>query len=81
MLGTHQQWRRNVTATRDCGRVTAILYSPLTTRLKSLARILPKHPFTITRGHVCNRIPQITIRIPIRQNAGVHALTLLSLFQ
>jgi len=31
----------NVTATRDCGRVTAILYSRLATRLRSLAIILP----------------------------------------
>ena len=33
----------NVTATRDCGRVTAILYSRLATRLRSLAIILPIH--------------------------------------
>jgi hypothetical protein len=47
----------NVTATRDCGRVTAILYSRLTTSLRSLAIILPIHLFTITRVHVCNCIP------------------------
>jgi len=47
----------NVTATRDCCRVTAIPYSRLATRLRSLAIILPIHLFTITRVHVCNRIP------------------------
>jgi hypothetical protein len=70
-----------VTATRDCGRVTAILYSRLATRLRSLAIILPIHLFTITLVHVCNRIPLITIRTPTGPNAGVRALTLLSLFQ
>jgi len=48
---------RAVTATCDCGRVTAIVYSRLATRLRSLAIILPIHLFTITRVHVCNRIP------------------------
>jgi len=69
-----------VTATRDCGRVTAILYSQLATRLRSLAIILPIHLFTITRVHVCNSIPIITIRMPTWPDAGVRALTLLSLF-
>ena len=32
-----------VTATRDCGRVTAILYSQLAMRLRSLVIILPIH--------------------------------------
>ena len=64
----------NVTATRDCGRVTAILYSRRATRLRSLAIILPIHLFTITPVHVCNRIPIITIRMPTRPNAGVRAL-------
>ena len=67
--------RDNVTATRDCGRVTAILYSRLATRLRSLAIVLPIHLFTITRVHFCNRIPLITIRMPTRPNAGVRALT------
>jgi len=67
--------RDNVTATRDCSRVTAILYSWLATRLRSLAIILPIHLFTITRVHVCNRIPIISIRMPIRPSAGVRALT------
>ena len=69
-----------VTATRDCGWVTAILYSRLAMRLRSLVIILPIHLFTITRVHVCNRIPPITILMPIRPNAGVRTLTLLSLF-
>jgi len=64
-----------VTATRDCGRVTAILYSWLATRLRSVAGILPIHLFTITQVPVCNHIPLITIRMPIRPNAGVSALT------
>jgi hypothetical protein len=66
----------NVTATCDCGRVTAILYSRLATRLRSLAIILPIHLFTITRVHVCNRIPINTIRMPMKPNAGVRALTM-----
>ena len=65
----------NVTAARDQGRVTAILYSRHATRLRSLAIILPIHLFTITRVHVCNCIPIITIRMPTRPNAGVRALT------
>jgi len=65
----------NVTVTHDCGRVTAILYSRLATRRRSLEIILPIHLFTITRVHVCNRIPLITIRMPTRPNAGVRALT------
>jgi hypothetical protein len=47
----------NVTATRDCGRVTAILYCRLATKFRSQAKILPIHLFTITRVQVCNRIP------------------------
>jgi len=69
------QERDNVTAARDCGRVTAIIYSRLATRLRSLAIILYIHLFTITRVHVCNCIPLNTIRMPIRPNAGVRALT------
>jgi hypothetical protein len=65
----------NVTATRDYGRVTAIPYSRLTMRLRSLAIILPIYVFTITRVHICNRIPLITIRMPTRPNAGIRALT------
>ena len=65
----------NVTATCDCGRVTAILYSRLATRLGSLAIILPIHLFTINRVHICNHIPLITICMPIRPNAGVCAST------
>jgi len=42
------QFNTAVTATRDCGRVTALLYSRLATRLRSLAIILPIHLFTIT---------------------------------
>jgi len=61
-------------------RVTAILYSQHATRLRSLAIILPIHLFTITRVHVCNRIPIITIRMPTRSDSRVRALTLLSLF-
>jgi len=68
-------------ATRDCGQMTAILYSRLATRLRSLAIILPIHLFTITRIHVCNSIPLITIHMPIRPFAGVSALIQLSLFQ
>jgi hypothetical protein len=64
-----------VMATRDGGRVTAILYSRLATRLRSLAIILPIHLFTITRVHICNRIPIITIRMPMKPNSGVRALT------
>ena len=37
-----------VTATRDCGRVTAILYSRLATRLRSLAIILPIHLYLLS---------------------------------
>jgi len=47
----------NVTATRDCGRVTAILYSRLATRRRSLAMILSIHLLTSTWVHVCNHIP------------------------
>jgi hypothetical protein len=65
----------NVTATCHSGRVTAILYSLLATRLRSLAIILHIHLFTITRVHVCNRIPIITIRMPMKPNTGVSALT------
>jgi len=65
----------NVMATCDCSRVTAILYSRLATRLKSLPMILPLHQCTITGIHVCNRIPPITIRMPIRPFAGIRALT------
>jgi len=70
----------DVTATCDGGRVTPILYSLLATRLRSLGIILPIHLVTTTRIHVCNRIPIITIRMPTRQDAGVRALTVLSLF-
>ena len=38
----------NVMATRDCGRVTAILYSQLATRLRSLAIILPIHLYLLS---------------------------------
>jgi len=38
----------NVTATRGCGRVTAILYSRLATRLRSLAIILPIHLYLLS---------------------------------
>jgi len=68
-------------AARDPGRVTAILYSRLATSLRSLAIILPIHQHTITHIHVCNRIALITIRIPMRPNAGIRVLTLLSLVQ
>jgi len=64
----------NVMMTRDCGRVMAMLYSQLATRLRSLAIILPIHLFTITRVHFCNRIHIITIRMPMKADAGVHAL-------
>jgi len=37
-----------VTATRDCGRVTAILYSRLATRLRSLVIILPIHLYLLS---------------------------------
>jgi len=69
--------RDNVMAARDCSRVMAILYSRLATRLRSLAIILPIHLFIITRVHICNCIPSITIRMPTRPNAGVRALTLI----
>jgi hypothetical protein len=65
----------NVMATRDCGRVRPILYSRLATRLGSIAIIIPIHLFTITRIHVCNHIPIITIRMSTRPNAPVCALT------
>jgi hypothetical protein len=65
----------NVTVTGHCGRVMAILYSQLASGLRSLAIILPIHLFTITRVHVGNRKPLITIRMPTRPNAGVRALT------
>jgi len=71
----------NVTATRACGRVTAILYSRIATRLRSLAIIVPINLFTITRVHVCNRIPLITIHMRIRLNTGVRAPTLWLLVQ
>ena len=67
--------RDNVTATPDCGRVTAIPYSQLATRLGSLAIFLLIHLFTNTSVHICNRIPIITIHMPIRLNAVVRALT------
>jgi len=57
-------------------RVTAILYSLLATRLRSLVIILPIHLFTITRVHICNRVPILPTRMPISLKAGVRALTL-----
>jgi len=39
--------RAAVTATHDCGQVTAILYSQLATRLRSLAIILPIHLYLL----------------------------------
>jgi hypothetical protein len=42
-----------VTATRDCGRVTAILYSRLATRLRSLAIILPIHLYLLSLESTC----------------------------
>jgi len=68
--------RNNVKAARDPGRVTAILYSRLAMSLRSLAMILHKHLFTITRVHVRNHIPSITICFPTRPKAGVRALTI-----
>jgi len=53
--------RDHIMATRNCGRVMAILYGRLATRLRSVAIILPIHPYTITSVHVCNRIPRTTI--------------------
>jgi len=73
-------FRPVVTVTCDWGRVTAIQYSRLAMRLRSLAIILPIHQFTITRVHVCNHILLITIRMSTRPIAGVCALTLGSLF-
>jgi len=68
----------NVTPTGDCGWRTTILYSRLTQRHLSLAMSLSIHLFTITRVHVCIRIPIITICMPTRPNAGVRALTVVS---
>jgi len=64
------------------GRVMAILYGRLVTRLRPLAIILPyTYTYTITRVHVGNRIHPITIYIGTQPEAGVRGLTLLSLFQ
>jgi len=41
-------FRTIITATRDCGRVTAILYSRLATRLRCLAIILPIHRYLLS---------------------------------
>jgi len=76
----HPRWSApkvgdNVTVTRDCGRVTVIVCSRLATRLSSLAIFIPIHLFTITRVHICNGIPLITIRMPTRPYAGVRALS------
>jgi len=71
----------DATATRDCGRVPAILYSRLATRLRTLAIILPIHQLTITRVHVSNRIHIFTKPMPTRPNTGVGALTLPSYYR
>lgn len=44
----------------------------------SCAAVTPIQVFTITRVHVCNCIPIFTIHIPVKPNAGVCALRLLS---
>jgi hypothetical protein len=59
----------------------AILCCRLATTLRSLAIILPMHLFNITRVHVCNCIPLITIRTHTRPNIGVRAHTLFSLLR
>jgi len=69
-------WRRHVTP----GRVTAILYCQLATRLRALAIILPIHLFYYHSSPRLQPYTIITVRMPITLNAGVRALTLLSLF-
>jgi len=68
----------DVTVARDPGRVSAILYIRLATSICSLVIILPIHIHTITCIHVCNRIPIITICIPMRPNAVIRVLTMMS---
>jgi len=65
----------NVTVTRDCAHVTAILYSRLATRVRSLAMIIPIQLFTITWVHNCNRIPIINVHMNTLWNAAICALT------
>jgi hypothetical protein len=66
----------NVTAARDPGRVMAILYSRLATSLRSLAIILPIHLHLLSLPSTFATVSLITIRMPMRPNEGVRALTL-----
>jgi hypothetical protein len=66
----------DIMAAGDCGRVTAILYSRFTTRLRSLGIILPVELFTSTPVHGCNSKRLLTISIPLRPDAGVWSLRL-----